>query len=80
MDVLELIDELHGLAHGAKQVPLTDQVRVDRKKLYDLLDQMRSTIPEEIRQARWIVKEHEEMLAAFERMHGSCLRAGEPEL
>src|SRR5215216_5697317 len=63
MDVLELIDKLHGLVHGAKQVPLRDQVRVDKEKLYDLLDQMRSTIPEEIKQARWIVKEREEMLA-----------------
>ncbi|MBM3147626.1 MAG: ATPase, partial [Actinobacteria bacterium] len=28
-----------------------------------ILDQMRSTIPEEIKQARWIVKERQEMLA-----------------
>ena len=67
MDVLELIDELRGLVHGAKQVPLRDQVRVDKKQLYDLLDQMRSTIPEEIEQARWIVKEREEMLAEAKR-------------
>jgi hypothetical protein len=67
MDVLELIDELRGLVHGAKQVPLRDQVRVDKKKLYDLRDQMRSTIPEEIKQARWIVKEREEMLAEAKR-------------
>jgi hypothetical protein len=67
MDVLELIDELRGLVNGAKQLPLTDQVRVDKKKLYDRLDQMRSTIPEEIRQARWIVKEREEMLAEAKR-------------
>jgi cell division septum initiation protein DivIVA len=67
MDVLELIDELRGLVHGAKQVPLRDQVRVDKNKLYGLLGQMRSTIPEEIKQARWIVKEREEMLAEAER-------------
>ena len=60
MDVLELIDELRVLVHGAKQVPLRDQVRVDKEKLYGLLDQMRSTIPEEIKQARWIVKEARE--------------------
>jgi vacuolar-type H+-ATPase subunit H len=67
MDVLELIDELRGLVHGAKQIPLRDQVRVDKANLYDLLDQMRSTIPEEIKQARWIVKEREEMLAEAKR-------------
>ena len=56
MDVLVLIDKLDDLIHNARPVPLTDQVRVDREEIYDLLDQMRATIPEEIKQARWIVK------------------------
>src|SRR3982750_142342 len=67
MDVLVLIDKLDDLIHNARPVPLTDQVRVDREEIYDLLDQMRATIPEEIKQARWIVKERQEMLAEAER-------------
>ena len=56
MDVLVLIDKLDDLVHNAKSMPLTDQVRVDKEEIYDILDQMRATIPEEIKQARWIVK------------------------
>ena len=67
MDVLVLIDKLDDLVHNAKQVPLTDQVRVDKDEIYDILDQMRATIPEEIKQARWIVKERQEMLAEAKR-------------
>ena len=67
MDVLELIDKLDDLIHNARAVPLTDQVRIDREAIYDLLDQMRSTIPEEVKQARWIVKERQEMLAEAKR-------------
>jgi cell division septum initiation protein DivIVA len=67
MDVLVLIDKLDDLIHNAKQIPLTDNVRVDREEIYDLLDQMRATIPEEIKQARWIVKERQEMLAEAKR-------------
>src|SRR5215210_4214567 len=63
MDVLVLIDKLDDLVHNAKAVPLTDQVRIDREEIYEILDQMRATIPEEIKQARWIVKERQEMLA-----------------
>ena len=63
MDVLVLIDKLDDLVHNAKSVPMTDQVRVDKEEIYDILDQMRATIPEEIKQARWIVKERQEMLA-----------------
>ena len=67
MDVLVLIDKLDDLVHTAKAVPLTDQVRIDREEIYDILDQMRATIPEEIKQARWIVKERKEMLAEAQR-------------
>jgi len=63
MDVLVLIDKLDDLIHNARSVPLTDSVMIDREEIYDLLDQMRSTIPEEVKQARWIVKERQEMLA-----------------
>jgi vacuolar-type H+-ATPase subunit H len=63
MDVLVLIDKLDDLIHNARSVPLTDSVMLDREEIYDILDQMRSTIPEEIKQARWIVKERQEMLA-----------------
>jgi F0F1-type ATP synthase membrane subunit b/b' len=63
MDVLVLIDKLDDLVHNAKSIMMTDQVRVDKEEIYDILDQMRATIPEEIKQARWIVKERQEMLA-----------------
>jgi F0F1-type ATP synthase membrane subunit b/b' len=74
MDVLVLIDKLDDLVHNARPVPLTDQVRVDREEVYDLLDQMRATIPEEIKQARWIVKERQEMLAEAKREAARIVR------
>jgi cell division septum initiation protein DivIVA len=76
MDVLVLIDKLDDLVHSAKQVPLTDQVRVDKEEIYDILDQMRATIPEEIKQARWIVKERQEMLAEAKREAERIVKEG----
>ena len=67
MDVLVLIDKLDDLVHNARQLPIGGQVRVDKEEIYDILDQMRATIPEEIKQARWIVKERQEMLAEAKR-------------
>src|SRR4051812_28950765 len=67
MDVLVLIDKLDDTIHNAKPVQLTDQVLVDKEKTYDILDQMRATIPEEIKQASWIVKKRKEMLAEAKR-------------
>jgi hypothetical protein len=52
MESLDLVDKLDDLIHNAKTVPLTGQVRIDREKFYEILDQLRVTIPEEIKQAR----------------------------
>jgi hypothetical protein len=67
VDVLVLFDRLDDLVHNAKAVPLSDQVRIDREEIFDVLDQMRATIPEEVKQARWIVKERQEMLGEAKR-------------
>jgi cell division septum initiation protein DivIVA len=67
MDVLVLIEKLDDVIHEARSVMMSGDVRVNKEEMYDLLDQMRATIPEEIKQARWIVKERQEMLAEAKR-------------
>ena len=62
MDVLVLIDKLDDLVHNAKPVPLTDREGRQGGDLQHPRSDAR-TIPEEIKQARWIVKERQEMLA-----------------
>ena len=52
VEILELIDALDDIVHNAKPVPLTDQVRIDRESVYDLLDRMRMAAPEAIRRSR----------------------------
>ena len=79
MDVLVLIDRLDDLVHNAKAVPLTDQVRLDREEIYEILDQMRATIPEEIKQARWIVKERQAMLDEARSESDRIIRSAQDE-
>ena len=67
VDVLVLIDKLDDLVLNARGVPMSNQVRLDRDEIEDIISHMRSTIPEEIKQARWIVKERQEMLAEAKR-------------
>ena len=67
MDVLVLIDKLDALVRNARRVPLRSEVRVDKEELSDLLNELRETIPQELKEARWIIKERDEMLAAAER-------------
>jgi hypothetical protein len=47
----------------ARRLPLGGNVVMDRRRLLDLVDQMRVAVPAEIREASSIVEEREEMLA-----------------
>jgi hypothetical protein len=68
MDFLVLLDQLDDTLHNAKPVPLSGHVRIDKEEAYEILDEMRATIPEEIREARRIVKQREEMLGEAKRI------------
>ena len=52
MDILVLIDKLDDMIHNARPVPLTDQVRIDKKPVYDVIDEIRAALPRSITQAR----------------------------
>lgn len=67
MDIMALIDKLEDLIATGKKVPLTNSVIVNEKDLYDIIDEVRATLPDELKQARWIVKERQEMIEEAEK-------------
>lgn len=62
MDLIERIDELQALVEEAKSVPLSSSAVVDRPEFLELLAQMKQVVPEEIRQARWMTRDKEELM------------------
>ena len=63
MDLIERIEELQVLVEEAKAVPLSSSAVINREEFLDLLAQLKDEIPDEIRQARWMAKDREELLA-----------------
>lgn len=60
MDVSDLIEALDDLVREAKTLPLTKQARLARQELFGLLDQMRESLPAEMKQARLVVTERQQ--------------------
>jgi cell division septum initiation protein DivIVA len=67
MDVLTLIDRLDQLVRTAKHVPFSNDVRISKQDTRAVLDEMRTKMPEEIREARWIVQERQELMSEAKR-------------
>ena len=55
------------VVNTAKPMPLSSSVRVERDELVELLEGALERIPEEVKQARWMLKEREDFLAETNR-------------
>jgi cell division septum initiation protein DivIVA len=62
-DVEALLRYLHELVSTARPAALSTQVKVDRDEVLDLLDQAIERLPDEVRAARWLMKDRDEFLA-----------------
>lgn len=63
MDLIERIDELQMLVEEAKAVPLSSSAVINRDEFLELLAQLKEAVPDEIRQARWMARDRDELLA-----------------
>src|SRR5512133_1222693 len=63
MDILHLVDRLEELFNESRSVPLTHSVMVDEERILDIIDQMRVTIPEEIKKAQQLLAQRDRILA-----------------
>jgi len=63
MDILHLIDRLEELFNESKPFLGSRKVMIDEDKLLDLIDQMRLSIPEEIKNAQQINSQKDRILA-----------------
>ena len=58
-----LIDEAIGMVAAGRPLPMSSTVKVNKHELMEVLDEIREALPEELRRARWLLKEKEEFLA-----------------
>jgi hypothetical protein len=63
MDLIERVDELQLLVEEAKAVPLSSSAVINRDEFLELLAQLKESVPEEVRQARWMSRDRDELLA-----------------
>jgi hypothetical protein len=63
MDILHLVDKIEDLFNDSRALPFTRNIVIDEDKLLDIIDQMRVTVPEEIKKAQQIVTQKDRIIA-----------------
>ena len=72
MNVLDLLDELEDIVNTASGVPMTKKIMVDSNEILSIVADIRKSLPEDVRQARWLKGEQtrilEEAKAEYKRL------------
>ncbi|OGO50077.1 MAG: hypothetical protein A2148_06185 [Chloroflexi bacterium RBG_16_68_14] len=63
IDLLHLIDRLEERIGEARRLPIGTGSVIDRRRLLDLVDQLRAAVPAEVREAQETLKNKDEVLA-----------------
>ncbi len=63
MDIQNLVDRLEQVLNDSNRMPLSAYLMVNENKIFGIVDQMRVTVPEEIKRASRIESEKERILA-----------------
>jgi hypothetical protein len=75
-----LLQRVAGMIAGARALPLSSSVKLDNKdEILELLREAIERLPDELRQARWMIREREEFLAGTQRRADELVEAGRSE-
>lgn len=62
MDAQAKLDEITALVESAKSMPLSASVLVNKAEMLALLDELRAGLPDELREAQWVIKDRDEVI------------------
>jgi len=64
VDILTLVDRLEDIVNEGWRVPFTMKTVINESAFFDIIDQMRVSIPQELKQANELLEKKESVLAA----------------
>ncbi len=79
MDLAARLQQLEDMVREAKSMPLSSSALLNREEVLEMLKEMHETLPEEIKQARWVVKDREELLSKARHDAESIVEAAREE-
>lgn len=63
MDILHLIDRLEALLNEGTHPPFIKKVLIDEQRAWEIIDQMRIAIPDEVKKAKRTIQERDRIMA-----------------
>jgi len=79
VEILDLIDSLEELVIQARRLPVGGNLVVDRKRMLDVIDQLRLAVPVDLREAAQIIEMREQVMSEAHESAQRMLQQAEQE-
>lgn len=79
MEILDLIDSLEELVIQARRLPVGGNLVVDRKRMLDVIDQLRLAVPADLREATQVLEARDQIIQESHRQARVTVENAEAE-
>ena len=78
--IVQLLDELEDIIENGRSAPFSNRVSIDKDEVYDLISELRVKLPNELKQAQWIIEERNKILIDAQREADQIEKSAEERL
>ena len=67
MEIFTLLETLEDIISSGKGIPFSNRTVVDKDEILDIIKEIRSKLPDELKQAKWVKEERQRILAEAQK-------------
>ena len=78
--VLKLLEELEQVVDEGRSSPFSNKVQVDKDEIFEIIDEIKMKLPNEIKQSKWVIEERNKILVDAQKEAEEMLKEAEVRL
>ena len=78
--VLKLLEELEQVVDEGRSSPFSNKVQVDKDEIFEIIDEIKMKLPNEIKQSKWVIEERNKILVDAQKEADEMLKEAEGRL
>lgn len=71
VNIIELLEYLQDLVDNSPKVPMSGKVMIDKKEVFEVVDQIMNYLPDQFKKAQWVMNERERILGEAKKEYDS---------
>lgn len=80
MDMEQIMNEIEEKIKNCRTIPFWGRGIIDKDEIVDMLEEMKSKFPEEMRQAKWVKEERQRIISDAQKEATAMIKATEEKI